>query len=172
MVRSFLENPKVHVYVDDGRRWLVAHPEARYDAIIANNSFNWRDHSTGLLSVEYLKQIREHLNPGGVYYFNSTESDETIATALQVFPYGLRVINFAAVSDSPIHIDKDRWMGILRSYKMDGRTVFDPANPAAERVLAAYMVLADTVNPPPRFLGMESADSLRRRAQRPSHHYG
>ncbi|MGA2095499.1 MAG: MFS transporter [Candidatus Acidiferrum sp.] len=161
MVRSFLQNPKVHVYVDDGRRWLVAHPEARYDAIIANNSFNWRDHSTGLLSVEYLNLIREHLSPRGVYYFNSTESDETIATALQVFPYGLRVINFAAVSDSPMRLDKDRWMDVLRNYKMDGITVFDPANPAAQRVLAAYMALADTVNAPPRFLGMESADSLR-----------
>jgi spermidine synthase len=161
MVRSFLENPKVRVYVDDGRRWLVAHPEARYDAIIANNSFNWRDHSTGLLSVEYLNLIREHLSPGGVYYFNSTESDETIATALKVFPYGLRVINFAAVSDSPMRLDKDRWMDVLRNYKMDGITVFDPANPAAQRVLAAYMALADTVNAPPRFLGMESADSLR-----------
>jgi predicted membrane-bound spermidine synthase len=165
MVRSFLENPKVHVYVDDGRRWLVAHREARYDAIIANNSFNWRDHSTGLLSVEYLEQIREHLNAGGVYYFNSTESDETIATALQVFPYGLRVINFAAVSDSPIAIDRIRWMNILRRYQIDGKTVFDPASPSAERVLAAYMALADSVNAPPRFLGMESGDSLRKRLE-------
>jgi spermidine synthase len=163
MVRSFLENPKVRVYVDDGRRWLVAHPEARYDAIIANTTYNWRDHSTGLLSVEYLQLVRRHLNPGGVYYFNSTEADETIATALHVFPYGLRVINFAAVSDSPIMIDRVRWMDILRSYKIDGRTVFDPANPAAARVLAAYMMLADTVNAPPRFLGMESTDSLRGR---------
>jgi spermidine synthase len=141
----------------------VAHREARYDAIIANSTFNWRDHSTGLLSVEYLEQIREHLNAGGVYYFNSTESDETIATALQVFPYGLRVINFAAVSDSPIVIDRIRWMNILRRYKIDGKTVFEPANPAAERVLAAYVALVDTVNAPPRFLGMESGDSLRKR---------
>jgi hypothetical protein len=163
MVRTFLENPKVHVYADDGRRWLVAHRETRYDAIIANSTFNWRDHSTGLLSVEYLEQIREHLNTGGVYYFNSTESDETIATALQVFPYGLRVINFAAVSDSPIVIDRIRWMNILRRYKIDGKTVFDPANPAAERVLAAYVALADTVNAAPRFLGMESGDSMRKR---------
>jgi spermidine synthase len=165
MVRSFLENPKVRVYVDDGRRWLVAHPEARYDAIITNNSFNWRDHSTGLLSVEYFQLARHHLNPGGVYYFNSTEADETIATALHVFPYGLRVINFAAVSDSPIVIDRVRWMDILHGYKIDGRTVFDPTNPAAERVLAAYMMLAETVNGPPRFLGMESTDSLRGRLE-------
>jgi spermidine synthase len=165
MVSSFLENPKVHVYVDDGRRWLVAHPEARYDAIITNNSFNWRDHSTGLLSAEYFRLARQHLNPGGVYYFNSTESDETIATALRVFPYGLRVINFAAVSDSPIVIDRVRWMSILRLYEIDGKEVFAAGNPAAEKILAGYMTLADSVNAPPRFFGMEADDSLRRRVE-------
>jgi len=29
-------------------------------------------------------------------------------------------------------------MNILRRYKTDGKTVFDPANPAAERGLAAH----------------------------------
>src|SRR5208282_2799953 len=121
MVKSFPENPKVNLYVDDGRRWLLAHPTARFDAIIANNTFNWRDHSTGLSSVEYLRLIRQHLNPGGVYYFNTTESNETIATALSVFPYALRVINFVVVSDSPITVDKQHWMDILRLYNIDGK---------------------------------------------------
>jgi SAM-dependent methyltransferase len=163
MVRSFLQNPKVHVYVDDGRRWLVAHPEARYDAIVANTSFNWRDHTSVLLSVEFLQLIRKHLNPGGVYYFNTTESDETIATALRAFPYGLRVINFVAVSDSPIVIDKDRWLSTLRRYTIDGKTVFDPIDPSAQKVLEAYMALAGTLKEAPRFMGMESSDSLRAR---------
>jgi len=163
MVRSFLQNPKVHVYADDGRRWLLAHPEARYDAIITNSSFNWRDHSSVLLSSEFLQLMRTHLSPGGVYYFNTTESDETIATALHVFPYGLRVINFVAVSDSPIAVDKDRWISTLHRYRIDGKTVFDPVDPAAQRMLAGYMALADTLKEPPRFLGLESSDSLRMR---------
>ncbi len=166
MVQSFLHNPKVHIFIDDGRRWLLAHPQARYDAIIANTTFNWRDHSTGLLSVEFLKLIRSHLNPGGVYYFNTTESDETIATALHVFPYGLRVINFVAVSDSPITVDKQHLVENLRRYTIDGKSVFDPLNPAAQKALAAYMALVDTLSAPPRFLGMESSDSLRARLGR------
>jgi predicted membrane-bound spermidine synthase len=167
MVRSFLQNPKVHVYVDDGRRWLNAHSEARYDAIIANTTFNWRDHSTGLLSVEFLKLIRTHLNPGGIYYFNSTESDETFATALRVFPYGLRVINFLAVSDSPISVDKERLSENLGQYKIDGRLVFDPqSNPRAGKVLETYLGLINTLNRPPQFMGMEFSDSLRARLGR------
>jgi predicted membrane-bound spermidine synthase len=167
MVRSFLQNPKVHVYTDDGRRWLLAHPQARYDVIVTNTSYNWRDHSSVLLSADFFQLARKHLNPGGVYYFNTTESDETIATALHVFPYGLRVINCLAVSDSPITIDKDRWISVLRRYSIDGKTMFDPVDPAAQKMLAGYMALVETLKGPPRFLGLESSDSLRTRtAQR------
>jgi len=166
MVKSLLENPKVHIYIDDGRRWLLAHPEARYDVIIANTTFHWRDHTTGLLSVEFLKLIRLHLNAGGIYYFNSTESDEAIATALHVFPHGLRVINFVAVSDSPIHVDKQHLAENLRRYRIDGKPVFDSLNPAAQQVLTAYLALADSLGDPPRFLGLETSDSLRARLGR------
>jgi spermidine synthase len=162
-VRSLLHNPKVHIYIDDARRWLVAHPEARYDAIVANGSFHWRDHSSYLLSVEFLKLIREHLNPGGVYYYNTTESSDAVATGLHVFPYGLRVLNFFAVSDSPIVVDKTHLMTILHEYRIDGVPVFDPANPKAVKELADYGSFVDSVYGPPRLLGMETGDSLRRR---------
>lgn len=163
VVQSFLQNPKLHLYVDDGRRWLLAHPQEKYDVIITNTTYHWRDHSTTLLSREYYQLIRQHLNPGGVYYFNSTESEETMATALTVFPYGLRVINFLAVSDSPIVFDGANWLRILSNYRIDGRAVFDPQDPRIPPVLAAYAALADTVHQPPRFLGLETADSLSRR---------
>jgi len=167
MVQSFLANPKVHVYADDGRRWLLAHPQASYDAIVTNTSYNWRDHSSVLLSADFFRLAQKHLNPGGVYYFNTTESDETIATALHVFRYGLRVINFLAVSDAPLTVDKDRWLSVLRRYSIDGKTMFDPIDPAAGKMLAGYMALTETLKQPPRFLGMESSESLRRRtAQR------
>jgi len=165
-VESFLKNPKVHVYTDDARRWILAHPEVRYDAIVANTTFNWRDHSSVLLSVEYLQLMKTHLTKGGVYYFNTTSANEPIATALSVFPYGLRVLNFLAVSDSPIQIDKERWLGVLRNYQIDGKVVFDAADPRAQKVLSVYMLLADTVNAPPRTIGMEATDSLRYRTQR------
>ena len=162
-VRSLLENSKVHIYIDDARRWLTAHPEARYDAVVANGSYYWRDHSSHLLSVEFMQLIRAHLNQGGVYFYNTTESDDAIATGLSAFPYGLRVLNFLAVGDSPIVVDKDRWLAILCQYKIDGALVFDPANPKSKRTLAAYMAFADSAKEAPRFLGMESSDSLKKR---------
>ena len=165
-VRSLLKNRKVHIYIDDARRWLTAHPERRYDAIVANGSYYWRDHSSHLLSVEFMQLIRAHMNAGGVYFYNTTESDDAIATGLSVFPYGLRVLNFLAVSDLPIVVDKERWLAVLCHYTIDGATVFDAANPKSARTLAAYAAFADSAKERPRFLGMEYADSLRNRLGR------
>lgn len=163
MVSSFPANPKVHIYVDDGRRWLLAHPQARYDLIVANTTYHWRDHASVLLSAEFLQLIRTHLNPGGVYYFNTTSSSEAISTALRVFPNALRVINFVAVSDSPMVLDMDRWFAVLRQYRLDGKAVFDPQNPSTQATFARYAALAKSLSEPPGFWSMESGESLRAR---------
>jgi spermidine synthase len=163
VVRSLLTNPKVHIYVDDGRRWLIAHPTTKYDLILANTTYHWRDHASTLLSVEYLRMIRLHLNPGGIYYFNTTDSDETIATALSVFPYGFRIFNFLAVSDSPIQFNADMWLSVLRRYQIEGRFVFDSADPLSQQVLANYATLPRTLDGPPVFMSLETSGSLRRR---------
>lgn len=163
VVSSLLSNPKAHIYVDDGRRWLLAHPNEKYDLIVTNSTYHWRDHATTLLSADFYRLVRLHLSPGGIYYFNSTESDQALATALSVFPYGLRVINFLAVSDLPIEFDAARWLALLREYRIDGRSLFDPLDPSSDRVLSAYAALAQTLREPPRFIGLETASSLRAR---------
>src|SRR5580704_1293445 len=166
VVSSLLTNPKVHIYVDDGRRWLTAHPDEKYDLIVTNSTYHWRAHSSTLLSREFYEQVKPHLAEGGVYYFNSTESAETMGTALSVFPYGMRVLNFIAVSDSPIHFDNDLWFSTLAKLEIDGKRLFDPANPATQRVLAQYASFVQTINEPPIFKGLETGDALRRRIGR------
>ena len=161
-----LQNSKVHIAIDDGRRWLNAHPEERYDAIVENTSYYWRDHSSDLISADFLEIIRRHLNSGGIFYYNTTTSDDVIASGLHVSPYGARVINFLAVSDSPFHIDVDHWMSILRSYRIDNELVFDPARPKTAETLRAYAALVATLNDPPRQLGMEGSESMRNRLGR------
>ncbi len=57
-VASVLSNPKVHIYTDDGRRWLLRHPDARFDFIVQNTTWNWRAHITDLESVDYLTIVQ------------------------------------------------------------------------------------------------------------------
>jgi spermidine synthase len=162
-VASLLSNPRVHIYIDDARRWLLAHPEARYDVIVTNTSFYWRDHSSVLLSKDYLEIVRPHLNKGGVYFYNTTGSEDVVATGLSVFPYGLRVLNFLAVSDSPIDFDEDRWMAILRQYRIDGQTVFDPNSSQSEKTLISYDALTKALDRSTDFQSIETSRSLNAR---------
>jgi spermidine synthase len=162
-VSSLLHNPKVHIYIDDGRRWLVAHPETKYDVMVANTSYHWRDHSSQVLSTEFLQIVKQHLLPGGIYYYNATESPDVFVTGLHEYSYGLRVITFLMVSDSPIVFDKGHWFSVLNQYAIDGKKMFDVNNPRGKLVLAGYNAFADSVKERPRVLGMEAGDMLSQR---------
>ena len=79
-VSGILQDPKIDIVIDDGRRWLRTNPGRRFDLIVQNTTFNWRMNVTNLLSVEYLEQMRKHMRPGGVFYYNTTGSPRVQAT--------------------------------------------------------------------------------------------
>ena len=74
LVASLLDNPKVEIVIDDGRRWLNRHPERKFDAIIQNTTWYYRPNVTNLLSREYLALVAAHLREGGVIMYNTTGS--------------------------------------------------------------------------------------------------
>lgn len=127
-VQSILENPKVRIIKDDGRRWLNRHPEARFDAIVSNTTWNFRSNTTNLLSAEFLGLARLHLNRGGILFYNTTESARVQRTGCLAFPYGARFTNHMVVSDSPMDWDFARWRSVLESYRIDGKPRFNMAD--------------------------------------------
>jgi hypothetical protein len=86
-----------------------------------------------------------------------------MATGLQIFPYGLRVMNFLALSDSPIDFSEARWMSTLRQYRIDHRPMFDPTNPKSEETLAWYTALAAALDKSPVLQSLETSRSLNAR---------
>jgi spermidine synthase len=124
-VASLLTNPKVTIVTDDGRRWLRANPQRRFDAIVSNTTWHFRANVTNLLSVEFLELIKNHLNPDGIFFYNTTESERVQRTACLAFPYGARFLNHMVVSQQPIRWDFDRWRRTLEAYRIDARPVLD-----------------------------------------------
>jgi spermidine synthase len=61
LAADLLDDPKVSINIDDGRRWLNSHPDRQFDLIVMNTTYHWRASSSNLLSVEFLKMIRKHL---------------------------------------------------------------------------------------------------------------
>jgi spermidine synthase len=124
-VASVLNNPKVTIVTDDGRRWLRANPNRHFDAVISNTTWHYRANVANLLSVEFLELVRRHLNPGGIFFYNATESVRVQRTGCLAFGYGARFTNHMVLSDKPIAWDFQRWRRTLESYRIDGRLIFD-----------------------------------------------
>jgi spermidine synthase len=127
-VASVLTNPKVTIVTDDGRRWLRANPRRRFDAIVSNSTFHFRANASNLLSTEFLALVKAHLNPGGIFFYNTTDSDRVQRTGCLAFAHGARFVNHLVVSEMPIAWDFARWRRTLESYRIDGRAVLDPAH--------------------------------------------
>jgi spermidine synthase len=129
-----LDDPRVHIYVDDGRRWLKRNPGTRYDLIVQNTTHHWRANAGNLLSREYLADVRAHLAPGGVVTVNTTGSFDVLATMDAVFPYAYRYANFAYASDHALTPEAARLAAVRRP---DGTPV--PAPGAPEGSVAALL---------------------------------
>jgi predicted membrane-bound spermidine synthase len=147
-VASLLGNPKVHIVIDDGRRWLLGHPDLHFDFILMNTTWHYRAHVSNLLSTEFMGLMRAHLNHGGIAYYNTTYSGDALATGATAFPYALRINSFLAVSNSPITLDKSLWRTALTHYQIDGRPVFDLGKPNQRARLEEVLHLADTLDLP------------------------
>lgn len=163
-VAPLLHNPKVSIVIDDGRRWLRRNAQRKFDMVVMNTTYNWRANASNLLSVEFLRMMRAHMNRGGILYYNTTDSYEVYATGLTVFPYALRVWNFLAVSDSPIRIERNHWEQILKDYRIDGKPVLDLDRAPDRARLAEALAMTDGVNGGSN-VGMEGREGIWRRVQ-------
>lgn len=63
---SVLEEPNVHLILEDGRNSLLLRPR-RYDLVTIEISSVWFAGATNLFSKEFYALVRERLKPGGVF---------------------------------------------------------------------------------------------------------
>lgn len=101
VVAPLLNDSRVMIHFDDGRRWLKKFDGPPFDLIIMNTTFHWRAYASNLLSSDFLKTAHTHLASDGILAFNSTDSPDTVSTAAQVFNYSFRrdKSNFVYASD-------------------------------------------------------------------------
>ncbi len=142
-VAPLLNNSHVHFVDADPRRWLALHGDDRFDVVIANEATSWRAHSATVFSTEFMRLVRDHLAAGGLFYFNTTGALDAYRTAFDVFPYGLRFANVAAVSLSPVNFDLTRWQRALSAYRLNRAAPFATTSPVGVQRLAAFLAMAE-----------------------------
>jgi spermidine synthase len=129
---GFLKDPRVHIHIDDGRRWLQRNPTLRFDAIVQNTTYYWRANIGNLLSREYFLECRQHLSAGAVMLGNTTGSYDVFTTAQSVFPDVYRYANFVYASDHPLVKDMARLWQVSRP----NRRLFEPGESQPTSVMA------------------------------------
>jgi spermidine synthase len=159
LIRSYaqllplLQDPRVHIHIDDGRRWLRRNPLTRYDVIVQNTTFYWRANAGNLLSREYFSEVKKHLNPGGAVISNTTGSFDVLASTQAVFRYTYRYSNFVYASDQPLTATLS---GLWNVRRPDGAP-FTPDDAPAGSV-AAFLAAA-RLEPTREFIARRHADA-------------
>jgi spermidine synthase len=90
-----VDNPKVHVRIDDARHYLLTTDE-KFDAITSDPLDPWVKGAAMLYTEEFFELAKSRLNPGGaitlfvqLYESNTEAVKSEIATFMKVFPNGV-----------------------------------------------------------------------------------
>ncbi|NUN14579.1 MAG: fused MFS/spermidine synthase [Myxococcales bacterium] len=159
-VQSLLTNPKVEIVIDDGRRWLQRNPHRQFDVIVQNTTWHWRAHSTNILSKEYLELTKSRMDSRGVLVYNTTWSDDAQRTAVEVFPFAVRLFNCMVASGAPVVWDDQRLAAALTAWAIDGQPVLNLSVAKHRTRLEQVLKIDDTMALAPRREGVESVESI------------
>jgi spermidine synthase len=150
-----LHDPRVHIYIDDGNRWLIAHPDRQYDLVVMNTTYYWRNFASNLLSREFLTDVSRHMAKGAVLTYNSTEAPDVLKTASDVFAFARRRKSFILASDHDFTADlrSRESFNRMMALRVDGKRLFPEGSDA---LLAGYVDVH-----------LETLDEEERAAKRP-----
>jgi hypothetical protein len=81
------QSPKVRYVVDDGRRWLLANPDEKFDVILMWPLHAAHAHNGSLFSLEFFALVRRHLAEGGLLLARSVDGFSTARTLALSFPH-------------------------------------------------------------------------------------
>jgi spermidine synthase len=150
-----VQNPKVHIHVDDGRHFLQT-TRLKFDGITSDPLDLWVKGAAPLYTKEFFQLEKDHLKPGGVatQWVQFYEADEdavksVIATFFEVFPnsaifantvrgqgYDVVLIGQA----DPIRIDIDKMQAKLESpaYAATSKSLQEIGFGSATALLGTY----------------------------------
>lgn len=132
-----LNDPKINIHIDDGRRWLRKNSDKKYDLIMMNTTFYWRSGATNIISQEMFQLLSNSLNPNGIIGINSTRFRDVMLTAQSVFPYaywGHLGFIYASHENFLNNITEDS-RDKLYELNFNGKKLFTKGDPLSEKTV-------------------------------------
>lgn len=106
-MQDLLTDPRVKIVADDGRRYVSRNPHEKYDLIVMNTTFYFRNQAVSILSQQFLNMMEKQLNPKGVFMYNTTGFFHSYATAKSVFPYVYQYDSMVVASHQTVKAPTD-----------------------------------------------------------------
>jgi hypothetical protein len=135
--------------VDDGRRYMNANPDEKFDLIAIDPL---REHFAGhnnLYSQEAMQLYLDHLTPGGVLCAWMMEDHIVPNTIARIFPYADQYANELTIaSNAPIAYNSDYMDSIANDYKTFVDQIYPgglPAYPATESAINGLVADQDDI---------------------------
>ncbi len=105
LFREMLNDPRVRIVIDDGRRYLQRADE-KYDLVFLDPLRTTTAYSNNLYSKEFFELVREHLTPRGVLTVWMDEQRVLPKTLLSVFERVRKYKRFCIASRSPFEVNE------------------------------------------------------------------
>jgi spermidine synthase len=133
--KNILTEEKVKIHIDDGRRWITR-TDKKFDFILMNTTYYWRNQINNLVSYEFIEICKKHLKEGGVMYYNTTHSPDIPYTTAKVFKFTTSYGSFVAGSDKEFPSDTVLKCQSLRKFYENSKPVFDPKDTVMTKILS------------------------------------
>lgn len=125
-ISPIINNPKIDIVIDDGRRWLRVHPDQKFDLIVISAAWHWRAYTSNLTSLEFQTRLKKHLKPGGLFYYNTTYSPELQRITCKTFHTAYRYISFMIAADHPFQFNPEIFKQTMKKRKINGELMINP----------------------------------------------
>ncbi len=118
-VEALLRDERVTYLVDDGRRYLYAHPDLRFDLISIDPLRRFTAGHNSLYSAEALRLYQAHLTERGVLCLWQDEQHVIPATVAHVFPHVDSFRDVTVAGNAPLRYDYAYMEAVAQTYLND-----------------------------------------------------
>lgn len=115
-VQELFKDPRLKYIIDDGRRYLYAHPDEKFDMISIDPLNSFTAGHNNLYSAEAMALYQKHLTDNGVLCGWVNEEHILPNTAAHVFPVVEHFREFIVAGNHPLTFDRPYMDSIVKEY--------------------------------------------------------
>ena len=136
VAQRLFDDPRVRYIIDDGRRYMYAHPEARYDMIFIDPLYSFTAGHNNLYSQEAMQLYDSQLTDTGIFCGWINEPVVIASTTATVFPNLIKYPGVVVAGKSDFEFDFHYMENAIETYMTaDSSIVWPGAREALDPVM-------------------------------------